>query len=301
MTRRWTPLGAVLSIALGGLVGCSQAPAGDGGQKAEQAILNANPADGDMFQAVGAILPWDLWDVACSGTLVAPKVVVTAKHCTKYIDQGAFMAFGVVADEQLINITGYVAAPDSRNHPGLLLNGGRDVAVVFLEDAPVGIQPAKLGLFTRDMLGKQFQIAGYGISDWGIPGIRFAGPATARALAGQWYNLLFGGDKEAYLEWYWTDAKYAEPSDKQAQDWWRTYRLEPGYELLAGGLPGESLACHGDSGGPIYLGESADDLTVYGVSFAVEDSIATECALGGGYLVFNRTMLEFVQSAIAGQ
>ena len=58
------------------------------------------------------------------------------------------------------------------------------------------------------------------------------------------------------------------------------------------------VACYGDSGGPLLLGTSAANLTTYGVSFAGEGTISTICGLGGGYLVFNRKMLDFVQSAL---
>jgi hypothetical protein len=45
-------------------------------------------------------------------------------------------------------------------------------------------------------------------------------------------------------------------------------------------------------------GTSASTLTTYGVSFAVEGTISSACALGGGYLVFNRKMLDFIEDAI---
>jgi hypothetical protein len=32
--------------------------------------------------------------------------------------------------------------------------------------------------------------------------------------------------------------------------------------------------------------------------FAVEDSVSSICDLGGGYLVFNRKMLDFVRDAL---
>jgi hypothetical protein len=306
MTGRWLSLGVVLSVVLGGLVACTQETAGDSGQPAQarQPILYGTEAiDEAQFGAVGALMyeaPYGM-DQACSGTLIAPNAVVTAKHCTKYIDQGpTYMAFGfdAAAPDQMIPITSYVVAPDSRHNPGLLKNGGRDLAVVYLESAPVGIQPAKLGHFTNCMLGKQFQIAGYGYLEWGFYGYRFTGPATARAIAGAWYPLLFNGDKQAYLDWYWTDSTAATYSDEEAEDWWTSYQLEPGYELLAGGLAGESLGCYGDSGGPIFLRNRAGELTVYGVSFAVEGSYSSICTLGAAYLVFNRHMFEFVHSAI---
>ena len=297
------------ALVLTACLACSNGPSNEPVANAGQTVLDGVPADDVKFAAVGALVvdaPWG-YEPLCSGTLVGPRSVVTAKHCTKHITNAlangeqAYFAFGfdVLMPDQVIPITSFTAAPASATGAGLLGNGGRDVAVAYLAEAPEGIVPAKLGHFMPCMLGKKFEIAGYGYSDaWGTYGQRFAGPATARAVAGPWYPLLFGGDKEAFLEWYWTDA-VTDPSDAEAQDWWKTYRLEPGYELLAGGLEGEALGCNGDSGGPILRGTSAEDVTVYGVSFAVESSYTNICDHGAAYLVFNRPMLNFVKAAVA--
>jgi hypothetical protein len=77
------------------------------------------------------------------------------------------------------------------------------------------------------------------------------------------------------------------------------FSLEPGYELLAGGLSGDAVSCWGDSGGPLFLGNTASNFTVYGVSFAGEGSISKVCGLGGGYAVLNEEMLAFVEDAVA--
>ena len=310
MTGRWATFGIVVAAVSGALMGCSQGQPEEssGTAKVNQAIINGNDASDPKFDAIGALLTVGDWDLACSGTLVAPHAVVTAKHCVnKYIapalanHKTIHFAFGAFLD-QLATITGYVNAPASPTKAGLLQNGGRDLAVVYIDAAPEGIQPAKLGLFTNDALGTQFQIGGYGKDETGWYGWRMSGPATARADAGQWYNLLFNGDKQAFLDWYFTDAPTNYPkSEVDAQNWWKIYRLEPQFELLAGGLPGEALGCFGDSGGPIFRGDSADTLTVYGVSFAVEASTANYCTRGGAYVVFNKTMLGFVQAAIAAQ
>jgi hypothetical protein len=208
--------------------------------------------------------------------------------------------FDMLMPDQLIPITGYTAAPPAKQETrGLLKDGGRDIAVAYLSTAPENVIPARLGRFDEDLLGKQLQIAGYGMSDsWGTYGMRFVGPGTARAIAGRWYPLLFNHDKQAYLEWYWTDSAGAEPSDEQAEEWWKSYKLEAGFELLAGGLPGEALGCYGDSGGPIFVETKAGGLKVVGVSFAVEASIANICDKGAAYLVLNERMHDFVKHAL---
>ena len=279
---------------------------------AHQPILDGTPATHPKFGAVGALVysfpGFGVVDVFCSATLVAPDAVVTARHCGPSIDiaaelglQAAFaMGPDALAPTELIPITGYVAAPAAPGHEkGLLQDGGRDVAVAYLESDATTATPAKLGRFENHMLGDKFQLAGYGVSDaFGVYGQRFAGPGTARAIRGHWYELLFRGNYRAYLDWYFTDAPSALPSKAEAKEWWKTYHLESNYELLAGGLRGEAVACYGDSGGPLLRGTKASNLTVYGVSFAVEGSISSVCDLGGGYLVFNRKMLDFVRDAL---
>lgn len=278
---------------------------------ASQAIIGGTPAD-ETYAAVGALVYYfpdvGVLDTFCSGTLVAPRAIVTARHCTRSIDlaleSGLTPAFALGPDAfnptQVVTITDYVVAPAGPGpENGLLLDGGRDVAVAHLEAAPVDVTPVRLGKFQNDMLGTEFQIAGYGrFTNDGFYGQRSVGTATARAIKGRWYPLLFDGDYQAYLDWYFTDSSAALPSEEEAREWWKIYRLENNYELLAGGLPGEAVGCFGDSGGPLLLGTSCDSLTTYGVSFAVEGTISTQCGLGAGYLVFNRKMREFVEGAL---
>ncbi len=308
------------ACVLGGLVGllsgCSLQTSGESESKAApQQIVDGVPTSGSALDAIGGIVfkyaPAHIEDFSCTGTLIAPKVVLTARHCVlgdpgwHFFPLPSFNNFVVFGDnvtkpKQKLKIKGYVTAPPSAAG-GLLNDGGRDVAVLYLDKAPQGITPAKLGHFSASMLGTQFRIAGFGQTENFTVGTKLEGLATARALSGDWYPLLFDNNHAAFEEWYWTDASLAAPSDEEEAAWWTpgTYQLEPGYELLAGGLPGESVSCWGDSGGPIFLGSSAANLTVYGVSFAGEGSIATNCGLGGGYAVLNDEMLAFVQGAVA--
>lgn len=323
MTLIRTSLGLlVLACAGAALAGCSLGT-GDSGTAAvdgAQPILGGALAEDPKYAAVGALaIEYDLgpdeppaYYPICSATLVGSKAVVTAKHCTEAL--AAEMASGFPprfvlgpdawVPEQVVPITGWVEAPASEDHPGLMLRGGRDLAVAYLSAAPEGVEPAKVGHFNQAMVGRQFEIAGYGESDlylaeWGftIPGYRFVGLATARALEGRWYELLFDGDKQAYLDWYFLDAVTASPTAGEAEAWWDLYQLEPGYELLAGGLEGEAVGCYGDSGGPL-LSITKNKLTVYGVSFAVEASIANVCDHGSAYLIFNAKMRDFVRDAV---
>lgn len=312
MTPVWISRAAAVA-ASAGLLACSldTAVPDEVVSSNEAAIINGAATVDPKYAAVGALVysfpDVGVLDVFCSGTLVAQGAVVTARHCTGEIDvalaSGLVPAVAFGADPfnptHLIPITGYVNAPAAPGlERGLLLDGGRDVAVAYIESAPAGITPARLGEFQESMIGTKFEIAGFGRYDaQGSYGPKHAGTVTARATHGKWYELLFG-TYDAFRSWYFVDALTAAPTEAEAKEWWSVYKLENNYELLAGGLAGESVACNGDSGGPLLRGTQASNLTTYGVSFAVERSKANFCAFGGAYLVFNRTMLAFVRGAL---
>jgi V8-like Glu-specific endopeptidase len=315
MINRQSSLGIAALLTSAVLSACTQSMSEDQTPLGEntEAIIGGAPATSPAYAAVGALVfyypEYGVLDVFCSGTLVAPKAIVTARHCTPSIDMatenGMIPAFAIGPDAfnptAIIPITGYTNAPSAPgNEKGLLQDGGRDVAVARLESAPAGVVPAKLGLFEDKMVGTKFDIAGYGVSNADyLYGQKFMGKATARAFNGKWYPLLFNDKFEAFHSWYFTDSPSSQHTEAEAKSWWKDYKLENKYELLAGGLPGEAVACHGDSGGPLLRGTTAPTLTTYGVSFAVEGTISSACGLGGGYLVFNSKMLTWVKASVA--
>jgi V8-like Glu-specific endopeptidase len=316
MINRQSSLRAAALLTMAVSSACSQSADNDHTQDigtSSQEIISGTAATGAAYAAVGALVYYypemGVVDVFCSGTLVGPKAITTARHCTPSIDlaneSGLVPAFAIGPDAfnptAVIPITGYVNAPPApAPEKGLMQDGGRDVAVAYLASAPAGVTPAKLGAFEEKMVGTAFNIVGYGVSNpEHFYGQKFSGKATARATSGKWYPLLFNGKEAAFRTWYFNDSASAQRTEAEAKAWWANFKLESKYELLAGGLRGESVACHGDSGGPLLRGTTAPTLTTYGVSFAVEGTISSGCGLGGGYLVFNSTMLSFVKGAVA--
>jgi hypothetical protein len=313
MSRTWTLLHCAALVASTALMACAyevEAPEEEDVSTKKEAILNGAPANEAKLGAVGALVisvpEFEIYDVFCSATLIADKAVVTARHCMPMVQDaldfgsGAYVAFGPDAfnPTQMVPIEAYVTAPPSPTGEGLLMDGGRDVAVAYLSAKPKNIKPAKIGSWHNNMLGQKFEIAGYGVYDTaGSFGQKYAGTVKARAVKGFWYPLLFNGNKANYLEWYNTDA-FTNPTPEEAELWWTSFKLETNYELLAGGLPNESLGCFGDSGGPLLQGSNANNLTTYGVNFATESQFSTICGLGGAYAVFNKTMEKFVEDAV---
>jgi hypothetical protein len=308
-------LGVVALLTSAVLSACAQLPSEQQPQplgESSHAIIGGTAATSSTYAAVGALVYYlpevGVVDLFCSGTLVAPKAITTARHCTPSIDlanqNGLVPAFAIGPDAfnptAVIPITDYVNAPAAPPPElGLLQDGGRDVAVVHLASAPAGVTPARLGLFEEKLIGTKFDIVGFGVTDTQyVSGQKFMGKATARAQSGAWYPLLFNNNFNAFHTWYFNDSSAAQRTEAEAKTWWKTFKLESKFELLAGGLSGEAVACFGDSGGPLLRGTTASTLTTYGVAFAVEGTISSACGMGGGYLIFNKKMLDFVKGAI---
>jgi hypothetical protein len=176
----------------------------------------------------------------CSGTLVAPRVFVTAGHCTARFPHARV---GLVTFDTRLTSASPFAPGLMYTHPQFLLpDDVNDLGVVVLRDPVAGVRPAPLPaadlLEQRqrkpDLPDSPFITVGYGAqrqgaatpAEYAFDGVRRAG--TARLL-----DLT---------------ALYA--------------------VLSAGEADGAGGTCYGDSGGPNFLGGS--DMIV-GVTSAVRD------------------------------
>jgi len=125
-------------------------------------IIGGDPVSDGSWPAVGGITLFP--DSMCSGTLIAPRVVVTAAHCIKDENPTVF-TLGYDMDDG----TDYQVA-QKYYHPdydeGDVLNndpGSHDVGVLILEKDVTGVTPAEL--FTGDFTtfdGDDIIFVGYG-------------------------------------------------------------------------------------------------------------------------------------------
>lgn len=179
----------------------------------------------------------------CSGTLIAPNVVLTAAHCaaffeidlaplgwTLHVSFRNVIAFGTQADAptiaSLIPVTSYVINPEytwRQNDVG-------DLALLTLATAPAGITPATLptlGLLDQlaaqnGLKGATFVVVGYGLQD-----------------------RVVGGGPPVFTDENPVTRGYAFASFMS---------LNKGYlRLSQNPATGDAGACYGDSGGPNFL------------------------------------------------
>lgn len=222
--RRWTILAAVFGAAV--LLPVSRA----------DAIVSGVPA-GVLHPNVGAMLAaWRTPGVQeewCTGTLVAPRIVLTASHC-------GVAELGLGPDQVWMSFDPvYVVGVSRLYHGNFVINpeyvayrgqGGRadphDVAIIRLDEAPA-IQPATLPpaglLASLDLRDATFTTVGYG-------------------------NTRIDKTKGPQNIEYSPVRRVATQSFLSLQQQWLFMSANPS--------TGDGGTCYGDSGGPHFIGDS---------------------------------------------
>jgi hypothetical protein len=191
------------------------------------AITNGTP-DGTAHPYVGALLAQQAfsdgtWE-ECTGTLIAPKVFLTAEHCDEGVARVA-----VTFDSSYDSSTGTTYWGTWHGDPGYRGNATgdpHDIAVVVLDKAPRGIAPArlpKLGQLETLQGGDPIVAVGYGAqSVTSGHGPKVLNYADVRYVATGSFTTL----TQVYLK----------------------ASMNPAH--------GDGGTCYGDSGGPNFLGDT---------------------------------------------
>ena len=215
-------LGWVVGLMAAGVVVCAGA----------WAITNGGP-DGSGHPEVGALLAQQAfsdgtWE-ECTGTLIAPKVFLTAEHCDEGVSRVA-----VTFDTSYNSSTGTTYSGTWHGDPNYNKSVGdpQDLAVVILDKAPKGIRPAVLpaaGSLDGVNGSQQFTSVGYGAQAvTGGPGGKTLHYADVRYVAFGTLNSL-------------------------TPTWLR---------VSQNASTGNGGTCYGDSGGPNFLGAGSGETNV---------------------------------------
>lgn len=190
------------------------------------AITNGTP-DGNGHPYVGALLAQQAfsdgtWE-ECSGTLIAPKVFLTAEHCDEGVSRVA-----VTFDSSYDSATGTTYWGTWHGDPNYSNATGdpHDIAVVVLDKAPKGITPARLPKLNQ------------------LESLNGGDPIVSVGYGAQSVTQDKGGKTLNYA-----DVRYvATGSFTTLTQVWLKASMNPSH--------GDGGTCYGDSGGPNFIGNT---------------------------------------------
>jgi secreted trypsin-like serine protease len=196
------------------------------------AITNGAP-DGNGHPEVGALLaqqafPDGTWE-ECTGTLIAPRVFLTAEHCDEGVSRVA-----VTFDSSYVYPTGKTYWGTWHGDPDYSKkqSNPQDLAVVVLDQPVAGITPARLPTagslgavdghttFTSVGYGAQSVTNGPGGKTYHYADVRYVAVGTLNSLTPSWLRISMNAST------------------------------------------GNGGTCYGDSGGPNFLGSGANETNI---------------------------------------
>jgi hypothetical protein len=204
------------------------------------AITNGQPDEG-RHPWVGALVSYDPETgdkyLICSGTLIAPKVFLTAAHCLLDEPSDLYVSFDP-----------FVGAPDvgpevklyhgvASGHPEFVDETApgdtHDIAVVVLDDRVRGVSPANLP--QRRALDRLDRNDLLGALPWGVVGYGREGYDSSE-------DAFYGGGSRFFG--------------------FSSFGALEDFKLNLTQVPPDGGTCRGDSGGPVFLGRTR---TVVGI------------------------------------
>jgi secreted trypsin-like serine protease len=215
--------------------------------------------------AIGSDSQW-----GCTGTLIAPTVVITAGHCSAVATR-IFIGSDVSKKGTILAVSRRERHPDYHRK-----TRHNDLMLLFLEK-PAAVPPRKIvsdpGLVDRATDGR---VVGFGATE-------------ASGTFG------YGVKRQ-------TDVPVASPNCRgkvNGHDDSVSYGCDRDYEIVAGKPLLQNDTCNGDSGGPFYVLEDGE-WYLAGATSRATDSAVNNCGDGGIYVRLDRYK-EWLASVIASE
>jgi hypothetical protein len=277
---------ATLGIVIAS-IGCSDAR---DTERASDPTTGTIPITSAKLDAIGSIrIAGAERSGTCTGTLIAPSVVLTAEHCV----------LGVRADELTFTIGAYTATPkrsvavmaiatENLMHGGAL-HLGSDVAVLHLSEAIADVRPLAYAPFASSTRGKPYLAAGYGSARFSSSAVRRASSLALRGTRGPYFQLLYGSFAN-FLR-YAPHFLDLDPDPSSLRAIYDGARLLEGYEVAFASRSSYTGTC--DAGGPI-LQTTTAGWVVYGVTSPGYEASGRRCAFGGIDAALGPVSIDFI-------
>lgn len=266
MMRTRSVGGAVATVAL---LACGGV---ESGGESEAPIVGGRVDLSPRFRAVGALVHVEADGTTrefCTGAVIGPRLVVTAKHCAIIENPATNVAFAIGPEasspRRLYRVARFTW---ERTQDRGLMGLGSDVAVGHLAEEVVGIEPITIGEARRAEVGSRFVAVGYGAESYEPDAVIGRRKVAQIKLAGigpdGYWKLIYGGNFEAFLADYWAGEPVIDEAMRaEARFFWNEDRLATHSDALFSRVTGNTAG--GDSGGPIFSTSEGDDLRSVGV------------------------------------
>ncbi|HUT90077.1 MAG TPA: trypsin-like serine protease [Thermoguttaceae bacterium] len=220
----------------------------------ERRVRIVDGVETDLFPdcvAVGSSSRW-----CCTGTLIAPRVVITAGHCHPGCTSRVFVGPNVQGDGETIGVATAV------RHLGYTSSFENDLTLLYLEREVAGVTPRRIA--PGGMIDDAYfvRLAGYGTTD------------TSGSIG---YGIRRMVDVPV--------ASRACASDEAVN----RYGCHRDLEIVAGAPFLDKDSCRGDSGGPAYVrAEGEEEWFLAGATSRATEEAIRVCGDGGIYARLDR-------------